>query len=49
VASAVVAALVTLFLTLVRSVIAGTAERVLPGPWRKPDPYDPITRPVEDR
>jgi hypothetical protein len=35
-------------LTLVRSVLARTTERVLPGPWRKPDPYGPITRPVDD-
>ena len=36
-------------LTLVRSLLARTTQRVLPGPWRAPDPYGPITPPPDAR
>ena len=34
-------------LTLVRSLLARTTQRVLPGPWRAPDRYGPITPPPD--
>jgi hypothetical protein len=34
-------------LTLVRSVIARTTERVLPGPWRAPGEYGRVTPPPD--
>src|SRR5918993_260762 len=34
-------------LTLVRSLLARTTQRVLPGPWRAPDRYDPVTPPPD--
>jgi hypothetical protein len=36
-------------LRLVRSLLARTTRRVLPGPWRAPDPYGPITPPPDAR
>ena len=36
-------------LSLVRSVLARTSERVLPGPWRSPDQYGPTTPPPDAR
>jgi hypothetical protein len=36
-------------LTLVRSVLRRTTERVLPGPWRAPGDYGPITPPPDAR
>jgi uncharacterized protein DUF6069 len=36
-------------LTLVRSVLARTSERVLPGPWRAPGQYGPTTPPPDAR
>lgn len=36
-------------LTLVRSLLGRTTQRVLPGPWRAPDQYGPITPPPDGR